>query len=179
MTNIETQRLVLTPFSSADFSRFVGEMLTDRRVVEFYYSYRDLDDVDQIREKAEADFWDHFEESKTEHNLHIWAAYTAIDGASFVGWCGLLHTDLSDKFGGPELQYMIAGDSHGEGFATELASPVVQHASTEKLAKSITATVDIPNIGSIRVLEKLGFELSGQIEAYGSEEMYLYRKDLT
>ena len=42
----------------------------------------------------------------------------------------------------------------------------------------IIATVDIPNTGSIRVLEKLGFRREGQIEAYGSFEMYLYRLPL-
>ena len=48
----------------------------------------------------------------------------------------------------------------------------------EKIAKSAIATVDIPNIGSIRVLEKLGFLLVKQIHAYGSDDMYLYRRDL-
>ena len=35
--------------------------------------------------------------------------------------------------------------------------------------------VDIPNVGSIRVPEKPGFHFEEQIEAYGSDQMYLYR----
>jgi len=73
---------------------------------------------------------------------------------------------------------MIAGDAHGLGFATELAVRVLQHAKDEIGLESVIATVDIPNTGSIRVLEKLGFEFSGQIESYGSDQMYLYRKSL-
>jgi len=154
-------------------------MLTDPRVVEFYYSYRDMDDVDLIRVKAQKDFWEHFEASRTNHDLEVWAANTVGEISQFIGWCGLLHTELSEEYGGPELQYMIAGSAHGCGYATELASAVLLHAEKQSSLRSIIATVDTPNIGSIRVLEKLGFEQAGEIEAYGSEDMYLYRKNLS
>ncbi len=45
------------------------------------------------------------------------------------------------------------------------------------LTSKVIATVDIPDIGSIRVLEKLNFDFQGQIEAYGSDNMYLYTKE--
>ena len=73
---------------------------------------------------------------------------------------------------------MIARRGHGRGYATELASAVLGHAAEHSLTPTVIATVDIPNIGSIRVLEKLGFEKRGQIEAYGSTDMLLYRKQL-
>ena len=82
---------------------------------------------------------------------------------------------MSEEYGAPELQYMIAGDCHGKGYATELASVVVQDAFAHNKTNRIVATVDIPNTGSIRVLEKLGFEQVGQVYAYGSGDMYLYR----
>lgn len=79
--------------------------------------------------------------------------------------CGFLHGEMSEIYGEPELQYMIAGDSHGKGLATELARAVVQNARTEKLAGTIVATVDIPNTGSISVLKNLGFAQLGQVNA--------------
>jgi len=178
MSRIDTQRLRLTPFSSADFDVFVEKMLSDRRVVEFYYSYQELDNPDEIRSKASEDFWCEFEKSRSEHDLEIWAAYDHGADGKMVGWCGLLHGELSQEYGWPELQYMLMGDSHGRGFATELARAVLDHATEENVAKSVVATVDIPNRGSIRVLEKLGFNLVGQVSAYGSDEMYLYQLDL-
>jgi ribosomal-protein-alanine N-acetyltransferase len=178
MSHIESQRLRLTPFAIVDFDRFVRDMLTDSRVVEFYYSYRDMVDTDEIRDKALADFWEEFEESRAAHGLQIWAAYDKETKAALVGWCGLLHGELSDQYGGPEMQYMIAGDFHGKGLATEFARAVLRHAAEEKITRSVIATVDIPNRGSIRVLEKLGFDREGQIHAYGSDDMYLYRKAL-
>jgi len=172
----QTARLDLRPFSGEDFGRFVAEMLTDARVTEFYYSYKDVDDVETIRQQADKDFWDHFQDSRDNHGLEIWAAYENSSTDRFVGWSGLLHTTLSEEYGGPELQYMIAGDAHGRGYATEMAAEVLRHADEKLKLKSVIATVDIPNTGSIRVLEKLGFEHEGQIEAYGSSNMFLYRR---
>jgi ribosomal-protein-alanine N-acetyltransferase len=178
MQRIETSRLLLSPFSAVDFGFFVREMLTDPRVTEYYYSYQGLDDIQEIHNKAATDFWDEFEESRDKYGLQIWAAYEKGAKQNMVGWCGLLHGELSDKYDGPELQYMIAGDSFGKGFATEIATAILHDAADQKIENSVFATVDIPNSGSIRVLEKLGFEFVEQIHAYGSDEMFLYRRDL-
>ncbi len=172
---IETRRLRLTPFSRTDFDAFVCEMLTDPAVVEHYHSYRGKTDMALIQRQAEEDFWEHFEESREMHGLEIFAIYSANDSSKFAGWAGLLYTSLSDQYGGPELQYMIAGDTFGQGYATEAAAAVIQESLSKHSKLSIIATVDIPNLASIRVLEKLGFENEAQIEAYGSSEMYLYR----
>lgn len=175
MFELETPRLRLTQFSAIDFARFVEDMLTDPRVVEFYYSYRELDDVEAVREKARSDFWEEIEAAQQEHGLPVWAAYELANDANLVGWCGLLHGEISKEYGTPELQYMVSGDSHGKGFATELAGAAVENAFSEGVTETIVATVDIPNKGSIRVLEKLGFDLVGQVHAYGSDDMFLYQ----
>lgn len=177
MKVIQTQRLILNPFSRLDFDIFVMDMLTDSRVVEFYYSYKKMSDIDQIRSRAKKEFWEHFEESRIDYGLEIWAARSSSDKNEFIGWGGLLQTELSLKYEGPELQYMIAGNAHGIGYATELASAILVYAKKGGL-KSVIATVDIPNIGSIKVLKKVGFECIEKIEAYGSADMYLYRKEL-
>jgi RimJ/RimL family protein N-acetyltransferase len=177
MKEILTQRLILNPFSMSDFDIFVSDILTDSRVVEFYYSYKKMSNIDRIYDKAKKEFWEHFEKSRIDYDLEVWAARNISNKKEFVGWCGLLHTELSLKYGGPELQYMIAGNAHGNGYATELASAVLAYATKGKL-KSVIATVDIPNIGSIKVLEKIGFEHLEKIEAYGSTDMYLYQKNL-
>ena len=178
MTVIETPRLRISPFSQSDFEVFVGEMLTDPRVVEFYYSYQSLDDLEVIQNKAKSDFWDEFEASRVEYAWPTWSAYERSNEKLMIGWCGLLHGELSETHGKPELQYMIAGDSHGKGYATEFAKAVLLQAASDRIADSVVATVDMPNIGSIRVLEKLGFECAGKIHAYGSDEMYLYEMSL-
>lgn len=162
--------------SHDDFELFVRDILTDPRVVEHYHSYRGLFDMQQIRVRAEKDFWQHFEASRKKSGCEIWSIFegpTPGDDA-FIGWAGLVHTALSDRYGSPELQYMLSSRAFGRGYATEAARLVIDDARERKLTPKIIATVDIPNKRSIRVLEKLGFEFGGQIEAYSSSEMYLY-----
>jgi RimJ/RimL family protein N-acetyltransferase len=167
--------------SHEQFDIFVREMLTDPRVVEHYHSYRGLFDLQQIRSRAEKDFWEHFEESRANTDFEIWSIIEKpadSSAGSFVGWAGLLHSSLSDQYDGPELQFMIASRAFGQGYATEAAAKVLDDARERELAPKVIATVDIPNAGSIRVLEKLEFEFIEQIESYGSAEMYLYTKQM-
>lgn len=164
-----------------DFNVFVETMLTDPVVVEHYHYYRREPNLNLIRKQAEEDFWEHFEESRNDAGLEVWTVFDQLAESSprwMYGWAGLLPSSLSKKYGGPELEYMIAGRAHGLGYATEAAMTVLRDARERSLAAKVIATVDIPNTGSIRVLEKLNFEFVGQIEAYGSRDMYLYEKEL-
>ena len=175
MAEFKTDRLLLKPIDAVDYDRFIRKILTDERVVTYYYSYQGLDDLEIIKQKAQKDFWDYFERAR-KNGLEIWAAYGHDDGETLVGWCGMVLSELTERYGGVELQYMLAGDFHGKGLATEFAQAVLNHAHNELGHKYIIATIDIPNKGSIRVIEKLGFTFKGQIEAYGSTEMYFYEK---
>lgn len=173
---METKRLTLRPFKEADFTEFVEHMLTDPEVVRFYYSYQKITDVEAIYSKARSDFWHEFEESRA-HGYEVFAAREK-ENERLLGWSGLVHTELAEKFSGPELQYMLASFAHGKGFATELASAVLEDAKAQKRAAKVIATVDIPNTASVRVLEKVRLSRVAQIEAYGSTEMLLYETQL-
>ena len=175
---MKTERLMLKPMSREEFELFVRDLLTDPKVVEHYHSYHGLFDLQQIRVRAERDFWKHFEDSRAEAGYEIWSVFET-DGAptpdSFIGWAGLLHTELSDEHSAPELQYMLTSRVFGKGLATEAAAQVMKDACERKLAPLVIATVDIANKASIRVLEKIGFEFDSQIYAYDSPDMFLYK----
>jgi len=174
---LKSDRLTLKPMSYDDFELFVRDMLTDPKVVEHYHAYRGLFDLQQIRVRAEKDFWQNFEASRAKPGCEIWSIFEGsarATGKAFIGWAGLLHSSLSDEHGGPELQFMLSSGMFGKGYATEAATMVMQDARQRQLAPMVIATVDIPNKRSIRVLEKLEFEFVGQIDAYNSSDMYLY-----
>ena len=173
---LKTERLYLKPMTAECFEIFVRDMLTDPKVVEHYHSYRGLFDLQQIRVMAANDFWEHFEASRVATGFEIFSIFedSNMSADSFRGWAGLLQSSLSELYDGPELQYMIASRAFGKGFATEAAAAVMEDARERALTPRVIATVDIPNQGSIRVLEKLQFSFEGQIEAYGSPDMYLY-----
>jgi len=177
MMRLKSSRLTLAPLTHDDFELFVRDILTDPKVVEFYHSYRELFDLQQIRVRAEKDFWQHFETSRKKCGLEIWSIFTGMvpEDKAFIGWTGLVHTVLSERYGPPELQFMLTSRVFGMGYATEAATLTIEDARQRGLVAEIIATVDIPNKASIRILEKLGFERQGQIEVYGSTEMYLYR----
>lgn len=177
---LRSARLTLEPMSHDDFELFVRDMLTDPKVVEHYDSYRGLFDMQQIRVRAEKDFWQHFEAGRKKYGCEVWSIYegSVATDTAFIGWAGLVHSLLSVQHGAPELQFMLTSRVFGKGYATEAAAAVIADASERELTENIVATVDIPNERSIRVLEKLGFEQSGQIEAYGSTEMYLYKRSV-
>lgn len=174
---LKTKRLTLRPMLAESFDIFVRDMLTDPKVIEYYHEYRGLFDLQEIRVRAARDFWEHFQQSRAATPFEIFSIFEGSDAPaqeSFVGWVGLLQSSLSKEYDGPELQYMIASRAFGKGYATEASMAVIDEAREQKLTPKVIATVDIPNTGSIRVLEKLQFAWVGQIEAYGSDDMYLY-----
>ncbi|MFF7648705.1 GNAT family N-acetyltransferase [Streptomyces sp. NPDC007983] len=77
------------------------------------------------------------------------------DVGDFIGYCGLTVGRASvDE---PEIAYELFRRVHGQGYATEAASAVLDAAITTG-RKRLWATVRSWNAPSFRVLEKLGFE---------------------
>ena len=182
MSELVTSRLKLEPLSRAAFNLFVEKILTDPKVVEFYPAYQQMRDMDTLHADAERDFWNHFEESRTNAGLEIWGLFerdtNKLPNQQFYGWVGVLETELTSHYGCPELQFMLSSKVHGLGYATEAAAEILRDAQQRKLARELIGVVDIPNIGSIRVLEKLEFRRVGQVNAYGSSDKCLYTKSL-
>ncbi|GGV79037.1 N-acetyltransferase [Streptomyces gelaticus] len=77
------------------------------------------------------------------------------DVGDFIGYCGLTVGRASvDE---PEIAYELFRRVHGQGYATEAASAVLDDAIATG-RKRLWATVRIWNAPSFRVLDKLGFE---------------------
>ncbi|MBL1120798.1 GNAT family N-acetyltransferase [Streptomyces sp. 110] len=77
------------------------------------------------------------------------------DVGDFIGYCGLTvgRTSVDE----PEIAYELFRRVHGQGYATEAASAVLD-AAIATGRKRLWATVRPWNTPSFRVLEKLGFE---------------------
>jgi RimJ/RimL family protein N-acetyltransferase len=73
----------------------------------------------------------------------------------FIGYCGLIvgRATLDE----PEIAYELFRRAHGNGYATEAATAVLE-AATATGRKRLWATVGAGNAPSLRVLGKLGFE---------------------
>ncbi|MFD3583236.1 GNAT family N-acetyltransferase [Streptomyces sp. NPDC058683] len=90
----------------------------------------------------------------------------------FIGYCGLTVGRASvDE---PEIAYELLRRVHGQGYATEAASAVLDAAITTG-RKRLWATVRSWNAPSFRVLEKLGFERDHVSADGGGELVWLTR----
>lgn len=79
-----------------------------------------------------------------------------------IGYCGLVFPGdgSADE---PELVYELLRAAHGCGYATEAGGAVVAWVSEARYGR-LWATVRDWNLASRRVLEKLGFRETGQVE---------------
>ena len=63
-----------------------------------------------------------------------------------------------------DFGYVLARDQWGQGYATEAAKAVVAWAASLDEVRRITATCDVENAASVRVLEKLGMKWEGVLK---------------
>jgi RimJ/RimL family protein N-acetyltransferase len=77
------------------------------------------------------------------------------DEGDFIGYCGLIigRSTLEE----PEIAYELFRSAHGNGYATEAASAIVDAAIATGRSR-LWSTVRAWNAASFRVLEKIGFE---------------------
>jgi len=140
-----TERLQLEPLSAADF-RPLRTLFSREPVRRFLLDGQVPDDdwVTGVIADSAADF--------ERRELGLWTAREHGEAA----WCGLVgYRDFHDP---PleELVYALEPEACGKGFATEMASAVIDHAF-ELGRQRISASVDLPNEDSNRVLRGLGF----------------------
>ena len=90
----------------------------------------------------------------------VFAVIQKIDGR-MIGSGELNLRDLSNQVG--EIAYITNPDHWGKGFATEVAKILIEFGFNEFNLHRIYATCDPRNVGSIRVLEKIGMIKEGRI----------------
>jgi len=175
---LATPRLHLRPFGESDFEAFYTSCVCDPAVMAFYHAYRPLLSDEERRLRARRDFLEHFAQGRSARDYICWAltpgpALPAPVG-TFLGWCGILTPALGEHDWGPELAYMLARPWHGLGLATEAGAVVMADAWQRYGLSRLHAVVDTPNFASRRVLERLGLDLHGAVDIYGSADMLLY-----
>jgi RimJ/RimL family protein N-acetyltransferase len=95
-----------------------------------------------------------------ENGLELLGIETKDEG-EFIGYCGLIVGQATLEE--PEIAYELAKRTHGNGYATEAASAVLEAAKGTGRTR-LWATVRAWNAPSFRVLEKIGFVDSGKVD---------------
>jgi len=163
-TVLETPRLVLREFRPGD----VDDLLRsdgDARVMRWLGAGLPARTRDQVAEAI----------ARMQVNYARRPGYGLLrasrrDDGSFVGACGVFPVPEGDDV---EIAYRLPADCWGQGYATEMARAVLDHAhGTLRLPRVIGLTWP-ENEASSRVLEKIGMQCRGTALHYG-REMRLY-----
>jgi RimJ/RimL family protein N-acetyltransferase len=77
---------------------------------------------------------------------------------------GVASLTITDAGSTGELGYVLARDSWGRGYATEVACRLIDFGFNELGLRRITATCHPDNVTSARVLEKAGLHFEGTIQ---------------
>lgn len=89
-----------------------------------------------------------------------------IDEDGIAGGFGLAFSPVSLFAPAPVLGYWLSPNRWGRGYATEAGRAVLDHAFRAMKLKAVRSGVFFDNPASLRVQEKLGFEVVGRSEVF-------------
>ena len=138
---IETKRLVLRRKKYDDIPDMM-KMFNDDEVREFVGGYPPRDErsiTGMIRHRTETQW-----------------AVTLKDTGEYLGEVEI--TDIIDGYLG-DIGYMFLQEHWGKGFANEAVTAMIEHAQNVLNLKRLYASIENKNGRSIKLIEKLGFEL--------------------
>jgi RimJ/RimL family protein N-acetyltransferase len=147
---LRTQRLLLVPqtrsvaaalVSGADCGLPLGE------------GYPHADSLDAMRMLVE---------HGTDHAAG-WFVTLAEDGR-VIGDCGTV--GWADDDGRVEIGYGLAAPSRGRGLGTEVVRALAEWVGDQPGVRAVTASVEVGNVASRRVLERLGFRLVETVDRH-------------
>ena len=157
---IETERLILRPFETSDAAAAFG-WFGDPVVMRFTPT-----GPDKRIEDTEARLTLFMEHQKA-HGFSKWLILHRASGVA-IGDSGLL---VLKDYGWIDLGFRLAQPHWGKGFATEVASAWVRAAFDELRITRLGAFAHAGNRASIRVLEKLGFNIERRGMVFGMDSI--------
>jgi RimJ/RimL family protein N-acetyltransferase len=143
-TVLETERLVLRA-PRPDDAEALARLINDRRIaintarLPHPYSMEDAEQFIAAVNRQDGEV----------------AFLITLDDA-LIGGCGVAQSDTQ-----PELGYWVGVPFWGQGFATEAARAVIDHAFSSLGHEILEAGARVSNPASRRVLEKCGFQWTG------------------
>jgi ribosomal-protein-alanine N-acetyltransferase len=162
MERLETPRLVMRPFATADLDA-IHSVYSDPEVMRW------VGTGPVAGRTTTARMLDGYAAHQRAYGFSFWAVVeTATD--TLIGDAGLHRTATGET----ELGYTLAQSAWGRGYATEAAGAWLDAAFTQLDIDEVIALAEPPNRASLHVLEKVGLRRNGTRMAFGREHL-LYR----
>jgi [ribosomal protein S5]-alanine N-acetyltransferase len=148
---IETARLRLRPLVEADVAAHYA-VFSDPDVAR-YWSREPWTDIAQAEESIEVILAAREDGSEARFGIEL------LSTGELIGNVGLHHFFAQNRR--CEIGYALASKHWGQGYATEALRAAIRHGFDALDLNRIEADIDPRNVGSARVLEKLGFRKEG------------------
>lgn len=162
---LETQRLILRPFTMEDIAP--SQLMNLDAEVSKYTGDGGVISIKELERRIK-------ENVLGDYKKHGYGrmAVEVKGGEKFIGFCGLKYIPADNEV---DLGYRFMTKYWGKGFATEASRACLQYGFDTLNLSQITATVLPDNKGSINVLNKLGFAFVKEIMEEG-QTIYVYSK---
>ncbi len=148
MTIVETERLSIRQITNEDAIN-LSKVLADPIVMQY----------STVGVHSEEQIYDYITNCKNQYDLNgygHWAIYNSITN-EFVGVCGLNKhkVDTDDVI---HINYRLATDQQGKGYAVESTFGVLDFAKKSLKLKAVHALIESANISSVKVVNRTGFK---------------------
>jgi ribosomal-protein-alanine N-acetyltransferase len=166
---LETERLLVRPFTMDDLDELHENVLSDDEVMRWASPHRRAATREESREALER-----YIGEQQRAGFSFWAVVER-ETQTLVGNCGL----IPYAWEGPdvELGYRIGRRWWGRGYATEAGRASLEFGFADLGLERIVAVTDPDNRRSQRVLEKLGMTCEGSTTSRGDEALlYVARR---
>lgn len=149
---IETERCYLRALSVDDAQHFY-DLNADEEVIKY------TGDVAFQQVTEARSFLENYNQYK-QYGYGRWAVIDKANG-EFLGWCGLKFSpDLNET----DLGFRFFRKYWNKGYATETAKACIEYGFNELQLTRIVGRAMEANIGSVKVLEKIGMQFVGKFE---------------
>jgi len=166
---IETERLFLRSFAADDLNAHAAT-LGDEQVM-LHIGGKPLNREDAWRRLlSSVGMWQLM-------GMGAWAVERKSDGR-MVGHCGFFQFERDMRpsiLGEPEMGWIFDRSVHGQGIAFEACHAALEWAETAIGAESYPAIIDLENIASMKLAERLGFVRQGDA-VYRDSPIALFRR---
>ncbi|WP_296147647.1 GNAT family N-acetyltransferase [uncultured Flavobacterium sp.] len=164
-TSIETERLLLRELLSTDDAGMFE--LDSNPEVHIYLGNNPVKSIEESREAIA-----NIRQQYLENGIGRWAVILKETG-EFIGWSGLkLEKNVNGHETFYDLGYRFIQKHWGKGYAFETAKAFVDFGFNEMNLPVINAYADFDNLGSRRILEKVGMQFVNSFEYDGTEEVW-------
>ena len=153
---LETERLILRPLKHTDAERLF--LLDSNPNVHKYLGNNPVTSIDQSIQYIE-----NIKKQYKENGIGRFAVIRKEDN-EFIGWCGLkfITEEENNYVNFYEIGYRFREDFWGKGYAFEAAKAWYDYAFNTLKIDILYASAHVENLGSRKVLEKIGLHLKNE-----------------